>query len=180
MGMRKNHSHSLLHLENAQDAIKQSISSLGLGHNLLSFVQHLRHPLEIAYHLPRLPNEQQLLRVRRQAEIRWGLTFRQLIDPGHKVLPASGTRQCQALAMFGILDDLEPIFERRRCHAVVDEGCEDAPIALVVDLAAVHLCDEGAQHFPWDLGGRDVGAAEGDRVDPCIDDEATAFVLKVC
>jgi hypothetical protein len=57
------------------------------------------------------------------------------------------------------------------------EGSQSAEIGLVVDLAAVHLGDERADHGPGDLGGRDVGATLGDGVDPGVDDEAAAFVL---
>ena len=73
---------------------------------------------------------------------------------------------------------MEVIFEGGGSHVFIDDGGEDAPVGVIVDFPAVHFGDEGAEHFPWDFGRGDVGAALGDGVNPCVDDEAAAFILE--
>jgi hypothetical protein len=58
-----------------------------------------------------------------------------------------------------------------------DKSSERAEVALVVDLTAVHLRNERADHVPGNLGWSDVGAPLGNLIDPSIDNEAAAFIL---
>ena len=81
--------------------------------------------------------------------------------------------------MLRVFHNLEVIFESGGRHAGVYERRQRAEVRLIVDFAAVHFGDEGAKHFPGDFGGGDVGAALGDDVDPCVDDVAAAFVLRL-
>ena len=76
--------------------------------------------------------------------------------------------------------DVEVLFEGCRRNQAVDEAPQSSEVVVVVDLAAVGLGDEHADHVPRDVLRRDVGAAVGHGIDPCVDYETATLVLWVC
>ena len=65
------------------------------------------------------------------------------------------------------------------CEELLEEGCEQAHVELVVHTTSIDsLAKEGAQRNPWDLFGRDVATSACVKVEPVVNTvKRTTLVL---
>lgn len=125
-----------------------------------------------------MSNKQQLLCIRWQSEVRRWFSLRQVVYPLHEIADTGLSGEDERVALFlDSGDDVVVFFEGGRREEVGYEGFELLEVVAVVDLAAVHLSHQGADHVPGEFLGCDVGPALRDRFDPVIDDKCRAFVL---
>jgi len=142
--------------------VSRELRLIGLGHDLVALVQNAHDERQLLHHARGHVDEQHLLGVGREPQIRGRLALRQLVDPAHEVLPARAVGQHQLVGAVADLSDYVVVFfERRGRHEALHQPVERLEVAFVVDLAAVHLRDEHAQNVPWDVLGCDVGAVFG-------------------
>jgi hypothetical protein len=154
-----------------------SIDSSRFHHQLFALIQQCCHPRQIRNHVPAVSHQQQLLRIGRETEICGWLSLWKAINPFGEVPQARPTGERQALVILNSRNQLVVKLESRRCEETGDEILELLKVAAVVDLPAISLGDQGADHVPRKLLGRYIGAALRNRVDPGINDECRAFVL---
>lgn len=161
--------------------------SLRLRHHLLSFLQPVRDSPDVVNQALAQSDKQKFLNVGRQPQICGRLALRQRLDPSPEFLHRRALRHHEVtsriasviVGLSGTLDKLVVDFVRFGCEELVDQLRQHLEIALVIDLAAIHLGDQAADHVPWYVVRGDVGAVVGNCINPCVDNIRRALVLPV-